>query len=99
MGDRLDDALEALANAHRRRLLVELREENPHGEVPHGSLGATVEADLAVQMVHVHLPKLEAAGYVRWDREEGVVRRGPRFGELEPLLAKFERLDAPTVED
>jgi hypothetical protein len=37
-------------------------------------------------MRHVHLPKLDAAEYVDWDRETDDVRPGPRFDEIRPLL-------------
>lgn len=81
-----DDVLSALANVHRRRLLVELREQNPHGEVPDASYGTTPPDQLEVEMVHVHLPKLADDGFVEWNRETGTVTRGPRFGDLVPVL-------------
>ena len=37
-------------------------------------------------MVHTHLPKLEDEGFIGWDREENMVRKGPRFEEIQPLL-------------
>ena len=46
-----------------------------------------------LQLYHVHLPKLEAAGVVEWDRDTGTVSRGPEFDAVEPtvrLLAKNE---------
>jgi len=40
---------------------------------------------------------LADAGYVEWDRESGQVRRGPRFDEVEPLVAfHAARAEAPT---
>lgn len=41
-----------------------------------------VEDDL----VENHLPKLEEAGYIEWDRESGTISKGPRFDEIEPIL-------------
>lgn len=40
----------------------------------------------AVELLHVHLPKLSRAGYVAWDDEDGTVSRGPAFGSVRPLL-------------
>lgn len=41
---------------------------------------------LKVLMKHTHLPKLEAAGFIEWDRETNAVRQGPKFAEIRPLL-------------
>lgn len=49
-----------------------------------------------MRLRHNHLPRLEDAGYIEWDREEETVSRGPAFGEIEPavrlLSANAERL-------
>lgn len=39
-----------------------------------------------LELYHNHLPKLDDAGLIEWDREEGVVEKGPRFDEVHPLL-------------
>lgn len=90
MASPLEDALEALSNVHRRRLLLELRDDNPRGEVPLSSLETTHGERLAIEMTHVHLPKLERSGYVEWDRETETVHRGPQFEELDLLLDAVE---------
>ena len=41
---------------------------------------------LEVALVHKHLPKLTMEGVVEWDRQEGLVTRGPSFDEVEPAL-------------
>jgi hypothetical protein len=52
-------------------------------------------SDLEVAMYHSHLPKLEEAGLIHWDPEEGVVRRGPDYGDVAPVVAVLlENLDA-----
>lgn len=87
---RLDEAFDALRNVHRRRLLLNLR----HGRVSRLGGATRVVADggdndperLEVELFHLHLPKLERAGYVTWDRESGAIDAGPQFDEIEPLL-------------
>jgi hypothetical protein len=79
-----------LADESRRRLLVALLDQDEYQyrqTVARGvhllddSLGAT-EVDLA----HVHLPKLEAAGVITWSRDAHSVSRGPTFDDIESLL-------------
>ena len=49
-------------------------------------MAATTDGDEADrierELKRVHLPLLEEAGFIEWDRESGVVSKGPRFGEL-----------------
>lgn len=89
----LDEQLEAIAHAHRRRLLFSLLESNPRSEVPaelDGGPDDSGHRELLIAMRHTHLPKLEERGYVRWDRQNGRVTKGPRFDEVEPLLAVLD---------
>jgi len=48
---------------------------------------STNEDVLEVQLIHHHLPKLEDADVIEWDRETQTVTRGPAFAELEPFLS------------
>lgn len=63
-----------------------------------GGLDGTVvgrnreDLDPFVTMRHLHLPVLEERGFVRWDRENHRVTRGPRFEELEPFLELLREL-------
>ncbi|WP_435075565.1 DUF7344 domain-containing protein [Halorubrum sp. HHNYT27] len=87
----LDVTLDILANHYRRRLLIALLEHNPQDDDDTQTpVEATVEdgdlETLRVQMTHVHLPKMEDAGFIRWNREMNEVRKGPRFDEIRPLL-------------
>jgi hypothetical protein len=85
-----DTAFAALADADRRELLSLLAatmEGDPPVRVPDDLiLGPPDSPRAATRLHHVHLPKLTAMDYVEWDAAEGVVRRGPAFEELEPLL-------------
>jgi DNA-binding transcriptional ArsR family regulator len=42
--------------------------------------------DTEIELYHVHLPKLEAAGLIEWHRETGEIARGSRYAEVEPFL-------------
>ena len=86
----MDELFEALANAHRRRLLVALLDHNPQPDtvdVPEEvqerdiPLGA-----LQTKFFHNHLPSLEDAGFIRWNRDSHEVVTGPRFDEIRPVL-------------
>ena len=84
---RMDRLLHILANKYRRRLLVALLEHNPQDEK--NPLAETEGDDiesLKIAMIHSHLPKLEEAGFIEWDRERHAVRKGPRFDQIRPLL-------------
>ncbi len=51
------------------------------------------ESDLErsmIEMKHVHLPKLEAYGFIDWDRETHEVTKGPKFEEIRPLIELLE---------
>ena len=86
-----DSVFDALADEHRRRLLVALDEDGPRRFGDPESLDewliGEMDAERARAMqYHVHLPKLADEGFVTWDRETGEVAKGPAFERLEPLL-------------
>ena len=87
----LDRFLNVLASKYRRRLLVALLEHNPQDDedpqIP-DDVHITDENldDLMMQMSHVHLPKLEEAGFIEWDRDTNAIRKGGKFDEIRPLL-------------
>lgn len=61
--------------------------DQPAGESSSQSAVTASDPDrLEAVLVHSHLPKLEDAGLVEWDREAGTASRGPSFGEVEPAL-------------
>lgn len=77
-----DHHLTALADERRRELLRSLLTESPRrvDVRPEESL------ERALSLYHVHLPRLERSGLVRWDDETHRVSRGPEYREVEPLL-------------
>lgn len=90
----LTELFEMLSHEYRRRILVAVARENPQDEddITSESIADGHEGDddtlelLTQQLYHTHLPKLDDAGFVDWDRESGRITRGPRFEEIEPLL-------------
>jgi hypothetical protein len=86
----MDGHFEALANIHRRRLLVALLDHNPQRDdvvVPEDvHEGDKTLQDLQTELYHSHLPRLEQAGFIRWNRDTHEVMKGPKFDEIRPLL-------------
>lgn len=89
-----DDALAAMGNTERRRLLVALLETNPLDDDPAAVSEVVVDGQqldrTLLRYYHVHLPKLAALDLIEWDRERGEVRRGPAFEEVRPLVALLD---------
>lgn len=87
----LDTALDLLADRYRRRLLLALFEHHPQNDddtqIPAEIPIEDNELDqLRIQMIHSHLPKLEDAGVIVWDRAHNTVSKGSQFDGLLPLL-------------
>jgi predicted transcriptional regulator len=87
----LEKMMRILSNTHRRRLLVALLEHNSPETIelqipPDAGTGEKEPERLRIQMRHNHLPRLEEAGFIRWDTETQTVSKGPRFEEIRPLL-------------
>lgn len=83
---RLFDCLQARP---RRRLLTGLGSYGPTDtvhftDVYHGDVSP--EAPIRVAFVHIHLPKLAAAGYISWNEQTHEISHGPRFDEIAPLI-------------
>jgi hypothetical protein len=79
-----------LREEYRRRVLSHLLaidQSDGTLQVPDDIL-ADGEDPAAIRTILVHrdLPKLEAAGVVRWDRTTDRVRPGPAFGVVRPLV-------------
>jgi hypothetical protein len=88
----IDNYLSVLSNEYRRHVLVELRYHDPQRDgaiqIPADIVPPNQNSQsLEIQMVHNHLPKLEQAGFIEWNRERNTVRRGPQFAEIRPLVA------------
>jgi hypothetical protein len=86
-----DETFDALANEYRRSLLVALFAETPEPDTVHSGAENTVAAvptELAsgFALAHIHLPKLEDHGFIKWDKDANEVAKGPQFPEIRPLL-------------
>ena len=80
----LDDYLQLLANGQRRRILRALLGSEGPVTVDPGDPAAHA------RLHHIHLPKLESAGLVDWNRRGGTVVRGPAFDDVVPLLEAID---------
>lgn len=86
----LDRLFRVLGNRHRRLILMSMKE----GVVE--TIDDVIRRDgdetgtSKTRLIHTHLPKLEDAGYIEWDRTRGEISRGPRFEEIEPFLELLE---------
>ncbi|PSP40774.1 hypothetical protein BRC63_05275 [Halobacteriales archaeon QH_10_70_21] len=85
----MDRVMDILANRHRRLMVLSLKRGGVETETDlmFRSSGRE-EAEMALR--HTHLPKLEEAGYIEWNRETGEVSKGSRFDEIEPILELIE---------
>lgn len=85
-----DNSFRALAHEQRRTLLLDVLRAHPQDVVVESPAreGAVTDADRREQleMYHSHLPKLEAYGFIEWNKDIHEVGKGPRFEELRPLL-------------
>lgn len=90
----LDQAFTTLGSPPRRRILVALLEQNPRSKEEFTGLEYWPkdrdDEAVRVGLHHNHLPKLQEAGFVDWDRRTGRVTRGPEFEAIEPLLVLID---------
>ena len=91
---KVETLFRALSDEQRRRLLVGLLDHNPQNDSRTYSEDVALEGEeknLHIRMHHIHLPLLMECGFIEWNRDKGVVTKGPAFEEIRPAL---ELLDA-----
>lgn len=79
----------ALQSPVRRRILFNLLEHNPQQGllVPEDvHVGKKPIDQLNLELTHNHLPLMEQAGFIRWDRAVNQIHKGPEFDEISGLL-------------
>ena len=86
----MDRLLDALSSQRRRLILFTLERGYTANESDLVFRGPGDQDDVEEELLHHHLPKLEEAGYIEWDRETGEISKGPRYDEIEPLLTLIE---------
>jgi len=83
---RMDRLMEVLSKQQRRVILYRLKRDDRLQ--PFQESDALDNTD--IELYHVHLPQLEAAGYIDWNRETGAVMKGPQYDEVETFLTLIE---------
>jgi len=84
---RWDEVFKALTAEPRRQVIIALLDALPDETVPlpESAVNPNVPRNPTVlrqELHHCHLPMLADLGFVRWDSEPLVARRGPRFDEV-----------------
>ena len=85
----LSQLFEALSRPPRRRVLTALARENPNDGAEFAPVDFTSSQrrdEVLTGLHHLHLPKLDAAGFIEWDADSETITHGPRFDEIEPLV-------------
>lgn len=85
----IDRTLTALSHVCRRRLLFELYRDLNSGDgaaINYTEITPFRNETWRIRLYHVHLPKLEEFGYITWNEADEIIRTGPEWDELEPIL-------------
>lgn len=77
-------------------MLARLRAEHPAAAVETGELTMSGGRDERIRLRHSLLPVLAEADLISWDRERGVVERGPEFDAALPFLDLIEERSGST---
>ena len=89
--------LSSLDSIHRRRTVARLGESTqsePAVRVPEDvHEGETEIETLQSELYHRHLPKLERHGYIEWDDDRHLVRKGDDFDEIFQVLEAIREVD------
>ena len=85
-----DRVLDVFSHRYRRQILLAIDADNPSDRNTLTPAELDVGTDdperFETELYHRHLPKLDDAGYIDWDREANAVRRGANYEEIAPLV-------------
>lgn len=92
--DQIDVMMDILRDRSRRSILMAvLRDPN---EIQIDDLyGVLDDKTTEESLYHNHLPKMEQARYIEWDRDADTISVGPEFYAVEPLLQLLFDYQAP----
>lgn len=89
-GNPVNAAFTALSDPLRRRVLFQIYdlqgEAADEVEIDELIGGSEAAGDMLIKFHHIHLPKLESAGFIDWDPDTRAVRKGPHYEQVHPLL-------------
>lgn len=98
LGERWRLIFRTLTISTRRRIIGSLLEVPPDRKIslPEAANlpGHRVDPEvLTTNLVHEHLPLMERAGFIEWEREPFCVGRGPRFEEPAAVLLAIDEYE------
>lgn len=82
----LQALLEVFGTEDRRLILLALWEAGESLPLADLETRAPEAADRRDALTESHLPRLEDAGYIAWNRETDVITKGPNFGDVESYI-------------
>ncbi|WP_123619227.1 hypothetical protein [Halorubrum sp. CSM-61] len=91
------EGTETLSTPDRRRVIAGLADETVETVADLRVRGRVDE--IADELREIHLPALEAAGYIEWDREEGTIEPGPNFEEAAEHIDDLPNPDGEPADD
>jgi predicted transcriptional regulator len=88
----LDQLFRILSSHHRRFILLLVKHGAVETKTDIVEWGEKSDTDLdETSLVHSHLPKLDDAGYIDWNRTTGDISKGTDFDEIESFLDFLDR--------
>lgn len=91
------DPMVAVAASERRRVVAGLADGAVETVADLRVRGRVDET--AAELRETHLPALEEAGYIEWDREAGTIEPGPNFEEAASHVDDLPMPDAEPSDD
>jgi hypothetical protein len=88
---------ETVATPERRRVIAGLADGTVETVADLQVRGRADE--IAAKLRETHLPALEEAGYIEWNREEGTIKPGPNFEEAGDHVADLPDPDGEPADD